>query len=197
MKIKSIRPLEELKKVLMNPQAQGPETAYWVFEGISKGKWNNLTILVAGRYDKEYPKTYGHYHTSDQKFESSKLISGEGIFMLQKKYFSPDGTWIPNRVEKVYLVQAKAGDEAVSIPQNYAHSWSNTGKLPLLTFDDWIETGEPTHTYNEIEDLKGMAYYLIEDDSGQVVFVPNENYAQLPEPKWVTPEEFNFLSKKE
>jgi oxalate decarboxylase/phosphoglucose isomerase-like protein (cupin superfamily) len=197
MKIKSTRSREALTEVLQDPAASGPETAYWVFENISQGKWKNLTILTAGRYGKEFPKTYGHYHTSDQKYESSKLISGEGIFALQKKFYDATGTWVPNKVEHVYLVQASAGDETVYIPQEYAHSWTNVGTLPLLTYDDWVETGQPTHTYNEIQGLQGMAYYMLTDSTGQPVIAPNPKYTELPEPKWVTPEEFNYLTQKD
>ncbi|MBN1162604.1 hypothetical protein JXA34_02560 [Patescibacteria group bacterium] len=195
MKLKSKRAFAELAEVLKNPEEGGPEIAYWVFEDISSSKWKNLTLITPGRYGDEYPKTYGHYHTSEQMFESSKLISGEGIFLLQKKFYDRNGNWIQNRVESVYFIQAMPGDEMVYIPREFAHSWSNVGNLPLITYDDWIETGQPTHTYAEIRNLKGMAYYLVENPNGQIDYVSNLNYIDNPEPKWVTPEEFNYLTQ--
>jgi len=199
MNIKSTRSIQSLSEVLMTPDATGPETAYWVFENISKGKWNNITILVSGRYEREYPKTYGHYHISSQEIECSKIISGSGIFMLQKKFYDSEGNWVPNKIESVYFVKSVAPPaEIVMIPKEYAHSWINIGDMPLVIYDDWREpkNGDESHTYNEIENLRGMAYYIVEGSDGTLEVIPNPLYNDIPEPLWVTSEEFNYLSRK-
>jgi oxalate decarboxylase/phosphoglucose isomerase-like protein (cupin superfamily) len=197
MNIKSARSRESLSEVLMDPKSRGPEIAYWVLENISTGsdEWRNLTILAPGKYGQEYTKTYGHYHTSEQEVEISKLIKGKGLFLLQKKFYDTRGNWITHQVDVAYLIEATPEDDPVYIPKNYAHSWVNTGTLPLMTYDNWRETGEPTHTYDEVKDLHGLAYYIIEGKNGNPQAVPNPNYRDLAEPKWVTPEEFNYLSQ--
>ena len=58
MEIRSARELEKLREVLQNSQSKGPPIAYWVFNDITQDKWENMTVTVPGRYDKEYPKTY-------------------------------------------------------------------------------------------------------------------------------------------
>ena len=40
-----------------------------------------------------------------------------------------------------------------------------------------------------IEKLQGLAYYLI-DDGGKVKAVPNPKYQDLPQPVWMSAEEF-------
>ena len=76
MKIKSARPLSELKSVLMDANSSGPDPAYWVFEDITKDKWHNMTVTAPGDYNGEFPKTFGHYHGSDSN-ETYKLIKAK------------------------------------------------------------------------------------------------------------------------
>ncbi|MDC0449131.1 hypothetical protein OAL67_00820 [bacterium] len=190
MQLKSSRELEKLKEVLMAPTAEGPETAYWVFSGLSHDKWENMTVIAPGRYGTEFPKTYGHYHTTSKVRETYKLVSGEGVFMLQKKHYK-DGVWFPEVVDKVFLIKASHGDEIVIVPEEYGHSWSNIGHEPLVTYDDW-RNGHEHYDYDAIKDLQGLAYYLVEENGG-IKTVPNPKYKDHPEPQWVTAEEFNLM----
>lgn len=196
MKLVSSRSLAELKPVLMdqnNPSASwrtgGPDPVYEVHTDIEKEGWVNRTVLKSGRLNQEYPKTFGHYHTA-QVTEIYKVEKGEGIMILQKKYLE-NGKWIPEKVEQVCLVKSQPGDEIVITPE-FGHSWSNTGDVDLELVDTWAE-GHQTADYEMIEKLHGMAYYLVEKD-GQVEALPNPNYLDLPEPKWLTAKEFANLS---
>lgn len=194
MKLASIRSLEELKPVLKNPQSLGQNPVYWVFSEItdpSKGsEWANVTIISPGKIGGEYPKTFGHYHPENAPDEIYHLIEGEGILQLQKKHLE-DGVWNPEKVDEVYLIKAKVGDEIV-IKKEFGHSWSNMGSGPLISFDNWRSSHTPSD-YEYIEKLHGMAYYLIEAD-GQVKAVPNPNYKHLPEPVWLAADEFRVVS---
>ncbi len=186
MRIGSIRQLAALKTVLKDPQAPGPDPAYWVFDEISEAKWANLTIITPGSYNGEFPKTFGHYHPTDAPKETYHLISGEGILLMQKKHLE-NGEWTPEKVDEVYLIKAKPGDEIVITPE-FGHSWSNIDSEPLVSFDDWRSGHQPSD-YEPISQLHGMAYYLIEEN-GQPKAVPNSSYKDLPKPRWVTAEEF-------
>lgn len=189
MKLGSIRELSKLKSVLKNPQALGPDPVYWVFNDVTEDKWANITVTAPGNFEGEYPKTFGHYHGVEIN-ETYHVIEGEGVMLLQKKHLD-GGSWDPERVDKVYLVKAKAGDEIVIAPE-YGHSWSNVGKAPFITYDDW-RSGHSPSDYEPIEKLQGMAYYLIKENN-EVKAVPNSNYQNLPEPVWLTAEEFKNLS---
>lgn len=186
MKLSSVRELAGLKTVLKDQESLGPDPAYWVFGDISKEEWANLTIIAPGNYNGEYPKTFGHYHPENASTETYYLISGEGILQMQKKHLE-NGERVPEIVDEVYLIKAKPGDKIVITPE-FGHSWSNTGTKPLISFDDWREGHSPSD-YEPISQQHGMAYYLIQEN-GQTKAIPNPNYKDLPEPKWITAEEF-------
>lgn len=189
MQLKSTRSLIQLKSVLKDPNSTGPDQVYWVFSDVTSDKWANITITVPGNLNGEYPKTFGHYHGT-QINETYHVIEGEAVMILQKKHFD-GGKWIPGMVDDVYLIKAKPGDEIVIAPE-YGHSWSNTGNVPFITYDDWT-SGHELSDYEPIEKMKGLAYYLIEDN-GEVKAIANPNYQNLPEPIWLTVEEFRNLS---
>lgn len=189
MLINSTRTLNGLREVLKNPQAKGPETAYWVFSEMGHKKWENMTITNPGNYDGEFPKTYGHYHASSDEIEVYKLISGQGIFLLQKKHVE-NGKLIQDVVESVFLVGAEPGDE-IAIPPMFGHSWSNVGNTPLITFDNW-RYGHVPQDYEPIKNQQGMAYYLMSSNKGIDLEV-NPKYRDVPKPKWLTAKEFMQL----
>lgn len=186
MKLSSIRTLEDLKPVLQDPHSNGPDPAYWVFSEVAENGWANITIWAPGKHGGEYNKTFGHYHPNNAVDETYHVIEGKGILQLQKKHVE-NGVWVMEKVDEVFLIKAKPGDEIV-IPFEYGHCWSNIGDGPLLTFDDW-RSGHSPSDYEPIEKLHGLAYYLIEEN-GEVKTVPNPRYKDLPKPIWLTPTEF-------
>lgn len=185
MKLASTRELSGLKPVLKDPNATGPDPVYWVFSEATDGKWANVTIIAPGSFNGEYPKTFGHYHGVDVP-EIYHLIEGEGVLIMQKKHMDGD-KWVPEQVDEVLLIQAKPGDEILITPE-WGHSWSNVGKGPLISFDDW-RSGHSPDDYAKIEQLQGLAYYLT-SENGQVKPVANSYYKNLPEPKFITAAEF-------
>lgn len=186
MKLGSIRELEGNRPVLKDPQASGPDPVYWVFSEVSDEKWANVTVIAPGLYNGEYPKTFGHYHGTDVD-ETYHLIEGDGVLQLQSKYIDEKGEWVRDRVKEVYLVRVKPGEEVLITPE-WGHSWSNVGKLPILSFDNWRSGHKPTD-YEDIQKLQGLAYYLVEEN-GELKAVPNPHYKDLPKAKWVSAEEF-------
>ncbi|MBI4099399.1 hypothetical protein HY440_00155 [Candidatus Microgenomates bacterium] len=93
-------------------------------------------------------------------------------------------------VDEVYLIKAKPGDEILITPE-WGHSWSNVGNGPLISFDDW-RAGHTPADYAPIEHLQGLAYYLVVEGTGPKP-AANPNYKNLPEPKWVSAEEFKRM----
>lgn len=186
MKLSSVRTLAELRSVLKEPLASGPDPVYWVFSEIStRTKLANLTVIAPGRFNGEYPKTFGHYHHNPAT-EIYHQVYGEGILLLQKKHLE-NGVWRPEKVEEVLLVTIKPGDE-VTIKPEYGHSWSNVGDGPLLLYDNW-SVGHWPADYEMIQKLHGLAYFLLEEN-GEPTAIPNPLYQNLPEPVWLTAQEF-------
>jgi oxalate decarboxylase/phosphoglucose isomerase-like protein (cupin superfamily) len=186
MNIKSSRALEGMKPVLKDSESSGPDPVYEVWEAPENSEgWVNNTRLKSGRFGTEYPKTFGHYHPTDAPLETYKVIQGEGVFVLQKRKMEA-GILNMEEVEEVLLVKIKEGDE-VTISKEWGHSMSNTGSLELQTYDNWSH-GHTPEDYRIMEKLQGMAYYLVEEDGPTPV--KNPSYKNLPEPVWLTAEEF-------
>jgi len=190
MKLISSRSLlEEMKVVFLhNPEMTGPNPVYRVFSDLGDHFWVNKTIIAPGRLGDEYPLTFGHYHgvNVDEKYY---VAQGEGVLLLQKKHLE-GGTWIPEMVDEILLVTANVGDE-VNIAPEYGHSWSNVGEKELVLFDNWSTPHTPVD-YENIEKLHGLACYLIEED-GKIKPVPNPNYKNLPEPKWIMAKDLRLV----
>lgn len=180
----SLRTLDQLRPVLQNPRSTGPDPVYQVFTDLDDLPWINKTIIQPGKIGGEYPKTFGHYNGT-RVDETYKLSQGEGVLLLQKG--KPDATG------EVLLIKTEPGSQILIAP-DYAHSWSNVGSTKLVLLDNWNH-GHTLHEYKPIEEYHGMAYYLVEEDN-QAKAVPNPNYKNLPEPVWLTAEEFSARQAK-
>lgn len=183
----NIRAKEDLSSLLYNNNSEGPDPVYVTFSGIEEGKgWDNMTVMANGLLGGEYPKTFGHYHQDDYPTETYKVMHGDGLFMLQSKY-KENGKVIWNKVSEVVIVKVGI-DEEITISPKWGHSWSNVGNSPLIHIDNW-KIGHKPEDYKPIKEYHGMAYYLI-NENGKAKHVPNPNYIDLPEPKYMTAEEF-------
>lgn len=192
MLLKSTRTLKEMVPVLSNASSGGQVNfdtpVYWVFSNVSK-KWENMTLISPGEFNGEFPKTFGHYHSSPTT-EKYKLLSGKGILLMQKRKFVDDD-WVSNELEKIYFVEFLPGDE-IDITKEWGHSWSNIGNEPLVTLDNWKD-GHTPGDYKPIEDMGGMGYFLVKNSEG-ANFIPNPKYKDLPKPEWVSAQEFNRIN---
>ncbi len=171
MTLKFARTLQDLRPVLKDSFATGPDIVYQVFTNLDN-KWVNMTQIDPGIYQGEFAKTFGHFHL-DGKDETYHVDSGKGLAILQKE-------------NEVLLIKAGPGDEII-IPHNYGHAWVNIDASPLILYDNH---NDPKSDYEQIKNNHGMAYYIT-DGNGHVNAVPNPNYKNLPEPKWLTAAEFN------
>ena len=178
--------------VLSNPslgeQVNFDTSVYWVFSNISKF-WENMTLIAPGEFNGEFPKTFGHYHSSNTT-EKYKLLSGKGILLMQKRKFVDDD-WVSDELEKIYFVEFLPGDE-LDITKEWGHSWSNIGNEPLVTLDNWKD-GHTPGDYQPIEKLGGMGYFLVKNNEG-ANFIPNPKYKDLPKPEWISAKEFNRIN---
>lgn len=182
----------DMKEVLMDPEASGPEIHYYMIRGGKEKK--NITIWETGLVGKEYIKTYGHYHVGEIS-ETYTVLEGEGVVLLQKRK-EENGQPKDGEIESFFAIKVKAGD-SVFIKSETAHLVANIGDTWLVTSDDSPVNFEevdpvslPGHAdYEPIKKLHGFAYYLIEEN-GEPKLVKNPNYSQVPEPQWLTLEEF-------
>ncbi len=165
MTLRFSRDLSQMRPVLKDPTASGPDPVYDVYKDLDNG-WENKTIIYPGTYNGEFTKTFGHYH-ADGKSEVYYIESGDGLLIMQKD-------------DEVLFIKTKSGDKVTISPQ-YAHAWINIGTIPLVSYDDHHD---PKDDYKPIEAKHGLAYYIM-DDNGQPQAVVNPNYQNPPAPKWL------------
>ena len=180
----AVRTQEEMREVLMDPNAVGPDVHYFMMRGGSEKK--NITVWQSGLVGEEYIKTYGHYHVSDF-IETYTVLAGEGIILLQKRKLDSAGLPMDDEVESVKAIFVKAGS-VVPIPERDGHLAVNIGESWFVTSDDSPvdlrkikETAWPTHAdYSPVKKMQGFAYYVVQKD-GKPSFVKNPNYKNTPE----------------
>jgi glucose-6-phosphate isomerase len=193
-----VRTLEQARGVLWNMTAVEPAELYYMYRGVSRRADRQLfererirydiTVLVPGAVSGEFVKTVGHYHpaadgTGIQYPEVYEVISGKAHYLLQK----PRGE--PLALSDVVIVEALPGDK-VLIPPGYGHVTINTGGEPLV-MANLIER-EFTSLYEHFAAAHGAAYYeVLEEDTP--VFVENEHYKEIPEPRLVEPKDIPEL----
>ncbi len=186
----------EMKDVLMDPGVSGPEVHYYMIRGGKIKK--NITVWEVGKIGDEYIKTYGHYHVGDLD-ETYWVVAGEGVVLLQNRKLDTNNHPIDDEIESFYAICVKKGD-SVFIPAGTGHLVCNTGDTWLTTIDDSFVNFEeadpvslPGHAdYEAIKKLHGFAYYLVEKD-GELKLVKNGNYKQVPEPVWLSPQEYKKI----
>ncbi|MBI2123857.1 MAG: hypothetical protein HYU04_01290 [Candidatus Wildermuthbacteria bacterium] len=175
---------ENMKEVLMNPSASGPEVYYYMIRGGKEKR--NITVWETGRVGKEYIKTYGHYHVG-QLDETYWILQGEGIVLLQTRKKDASGNPIDEEIELFKAIRVKTGD-SVFIPSETGHLALNTGKTWLVTADDSPVNFEekdpvslPGHAdYEPVKKMRGFAYYVVED-KGKPTLIRNPRYKTVPE----------------
>ena len=153
-----IRKLKDMREVLMDREADGPEDVYVMIRGEP-----NITVLVPGKMGREFTKTHGHYH-KDNRSETYKVLFGEGKMLIQNRSASD-----------IQLLEMRVG-ETVVVPEGYAHAMINTGEGPLVTIDDCPSGAETNvNDYEPIKEKRGFALYVVEED-GEIRTISNLKY---------------------
>lgn len=182
----AVRTHEEMKPVLMNPEAPGPEIYYYMIRGGVDKK--NITVWGTGTVGGEYIKTYGHYHVG-QLSETYWVISGEGIVLLQTRKKDALGNFLDDEIESFQALRVKPGDK-IFMDKEVGHLLVNVGNTWLVTvdnspvnFEEKDPVGLPGHAdYEPIKKLHGFAYYVVVEN-GQSKLIRNPHYTSVPEAK--------------
>lgn len=171
---------EQMKEVLMNPDATGPAIHYYMIRGGSDKR--NITVWETGTVGGEYIKTYGHYHIGNLD-ETYDILAGEGIALLQKMAVI-DGTPAPDVIDLFKAIRVKRGD-TVYMPPGHGHLVANIGPTWLVTSDNSPVLGTqdsasmPGHAdYGIVKQMHGFAYYVVEHD-GAPALVKNPLYKEI------------------
>lgn len=182
--IPSFRKLEEMSPVLApSSRLTGPEIIYTMFRGVTKDnkdkkifeKYNlryDLTVVLAGTIDKEFIKTFGHYHSKKEKTdicypEIYEVIYGEAHYLFQKAK--------GDRVLDLKIIEAAEGDKVI-VPPGYGHITINPGDKTLVEAN--IQSLKIIPDYQSIEKRRGMCFYELTNGE----WLKNKNYECSIEP---------------
>lgn len=163
---KQIRYLKELEKVLLEKEIAKKEPqkpVYFIFRGVKefKGLRYDITEIFPLLLGKEFNKTKGHYHLGNFG-ELYKVLSGEAIFLVQKK-----------DLKEVYFVKTKRG-QYVKIPPGYGHVTINPSLKKTLKVANWVSP-DCQSDYESVEKKQGFCYYFTIEG-----WVKNKNYKKIP-----------------
>ncbi len=183
--VESVRQVDSLAAVWMDPTVRGATDIYRVYWGAYRaddqvifaehGLDHAYVVLLPGIYNGEYNKTQGHYHppvagTNASTPELYKVLHGRGRFLLQRS--SPPFA----KVEDVVLLDVGPGD-VFHVAPNYGHLTINLGEEPLV-FEAFLSKNLTPIT-EPYRARRGGTHYLIREADGPAVLC-NERYGDLP-----------------
>lgn len=181
----STRRLEEMRPVLADPAAEGPDEWYVMYRDVGTADvrrqaaaWGvryDLTVLRPGTAGRERIKTAGHDHPLKPGEavtypELYQVIHGQAVYLMQESRDGEDAA----AGREVVLVEAGPGDVVV-IPPGFGHVTVNIGSS-WLVMCNWVADGFAS-LYEPIRRTRGAAVYVLDDGRGGWTLAPNPRYA--------------------
>ncbi len=178
-----VRRTDDIRQMLLDPDAEGPEHLYTIYMNIQVGQRAleehglglGAVVYNAGKVGREWVRSQGHVHScppgTDLAYsEVYEFWYGSGLMYLQDTA-SPE-------VSQVILVPVGPGDK-VPIPPGWVHVVVNVGNGPLVL--GAVYALDTTLIYEPLRQLGGTAYYVLADGS----FERNPSYLRAPAPRRV------------
>jgi len=180
-----VRRKADIRQMLLDPQAEGPDHLYTIYMHIRLGRVAALeerglglgaVVYAAGTVGRERVRSQGHVHSCPPGTELAysevyEFWYGSGLMYLQD-VASPE-------VSRVLLVPVGPGDK-VPIPPGWVHVVVNTGEEPLVL--GAVYALETRLLYEPLRELGGTAYYVLADGGLE----RNPRYRRVPEPRRVS-----------
>ncbi len=182
-----VRRLEEVRPLLRDPQASGPDHLYTIYMDIrvprvcdvlrANGLGYGAVVYNHGALGREALRSQGHVHSvaADSGLGYSELYEfwhGRGLVYMQDAA-TPD-------VTDVIVVEAGPGDK-VAIPPGWAHSTVNVGGGPLVF--GAVYALDARLLYDPLRQLQGTAHYVLADGTLE----PNPRYRSVPQARRSAP----------
>ena len=196
----STRELDDLRPVLLDADADGPEVIYWMYRdcgrledaalGAAHSLRYDLTAFRAVTLGREFMKTSGHYHPQipgrrEAYPEVYEVLYGEALYVMQA-VDDPAASPVETVVEDVIMCRVSAGQKII-MPAGYGHATVNTQDKPLLV-SNWV-SNRFSSFYGPVEDTRGFAWDVV-DDGGEPGYVTNANYRRgIPPVRWAEVQE--------
>lgn len=185
----TIRRLDEVRPLLRDPGAAGPEHLYTIFmdvrvpgraEALSAlGLGYGAVVYNHGALGGEALRSQGHVHSAPAATgvaysELYEFWLGRGLVYMQDSATAD--------VRDVVVIEAGPGDK-VLIPPGWAHATVNLGEGPMVF--GAVYALEAQLLYEPLRALQGTAHYVLADGSLE----PNPRYATVPPARRLRPHE--------
>jgi len=175
------RTLDSIRKSLRDPHCYGPDPVYSI--AMDVGKTEHRSILeklhllygavtyAAGRLGNEPVRSQGHIHKVSpfsgwSTPEIYEIWSGKAIIYMQETAQDQPG--------RCFAVIALPGDVVV-VPPYWAHATISADPGQPLTFGAWCDR-EYGFEYDEVRAHKGLAWFPVIAENGEIVWQKNLNY---------------------
>ncbi|WEK34542.1 MAG: glucose-6-phosphate isomerase family protein [Candidatus Pseudobacter hemicellulosilyticus] len=175
------RKLDDIRKSLLDPQSEGPDTVYAIAMDVGKKEHKALleklhllygvVTYAAGKIGREPVRSQGHVHKISpfsgwSTPEVYEIWSGEAIIYMQE-YDEDD----PGRCFAVYA----GPGEVVIVPPNWAHATISANAAAPLTFGAWCDR-DYGFVYDGIRRHKGIAWFPVYNAAGELDWEANPHY---------------------
>jgi glucose-6-phosphate isomerase, archaeal len=185
----AVRRLDEVRSLLRDPTASGPEHLYTIYMDIrvpdrvealrSLGLGYGAVVYNAGALGAEALRSQGHVHSAPETTgvaysEIYEFWHGHGLVYMQDRATAD--------VTDVIVVEAGPGDKVV-IPPGWAHATVNLGDGPMAF--GAVYALEARLLYEPLRELQGTAHYVLADGT----FEANPRYRSVPPPRRKPPHE--------
>jgi glucose-6-phosphate isomerase len=142
----------------------------------------DITVMPFIMLGKEYNKTAGHDHplvpdTNITYPEIYQVLAGQAIFLIQDSQ--------GDQIKDVYAVKAKENDKVIILP-NYEHLIINASGKELKTAN-WVCREFGSNIYKPFRQKRGFSYFAIERLEGEIEWIKNKTYIDVPELRFQEP----------
>ncbi len=175
------RQLNSIRKSLLEPDCEGPETVYSIAMDVGKNQHKKqledqhllfgVVTFAEGQLGKEPVRSQGHIHKKSSYAsgwstpEVYQVWSGKAVIYMQERAEDDPG--------RCFAVYAEPGD-IVLVPPAWAHATISADPRQPLTFGAWCDR-DYGFEYDEVRAHQGLAWYPVIEDE-QLQWYPNENY---------------------
>ena len=185
----TVRRLDEVRPLLRDPGATGPDPLYTIYMDIrvagradalrALGLGYGAVVTNHGALGGEALRSQGHVHSTPAATgvaysEIYEFWHGRGLVYLQDSATAD--------VSDVVVVEVSAGDKVV-IPPGWAHATVNVGDEPLAF--GAVYARDARLLYEPLRRLQGMAHYVLADGTLEA----NPRYRTVPEARRQAPHE--------
>jgi glucose-6-phosphate isomerase len=175
------RRLDDIRKSLMTPGCDGPETVYTIAMDVGKHEHRRLlhelhllygvVTCAAGKLGREPVRSQGHIHKISSYCgwstpEVYEIWSGKAVIYMQETSDDEPG--------RCFAVQAAPGD-VVIVPPFWVHATISACPDEPLTFGAWCDR-DYGFVYDGVRRHNGIAWFPVFDDNNQIEWIANPAY---------------------